>query len=452
MNNIYILFFLLIIILILVICSIIIICYKGGTVKGGTVKGGGSTSVVKKVVNPNEIYFKLYPPIDKYGNPLVLSQDKINGLKTPKDPYPYQNLQNPFYKDKLVIIYEKDNRYYIESEILLDDSTTSIRKYDTIDITDIYENAFADIEDGDKIDYLDLDLDDLSPPTDILIIRDISAADADAAADAGTIIYYYKDEKYSKLLEYYKSINYKDKGTDTDPIQGDKFIRSLYVGDTPNAKKMIHVNLPLDATSVELADDDATYIHNIPTTNSSIDSYSNSPIESYSSPIKPSTSPLIKPSKKRIKPPTSLSIKSMKFAYVRPSNITDQLRLIEMRANSINFTNMADRYQQSIAEITKLENALKQLEANLIRSNAKKERYNLGLEPISEFENIKNFIDNNINNITGFQLEALHFNLNGTIYKKGDIIPYSEIVNILDRLPKGYILTAISGNSYFHNG
>ena len=510
MNNIYILFFLLIIILILVICSIIIICYKdstvksstvkgstvkggtikGSTVKGGTIKGGGPTSVVKKVVNPKEIYFKLYPPIDKDDNLLVLSQDEINELKNSKDPYPYQNLQNPFYKDKLVIIYERDNRYYIESEILLDynckskesesilDNTTSIRKYDTIDITDIYGNAFADIEDGDTIDYLDIDGTNSSSPTDILIIRDIYI---DTAADtaAGNIIYY-GDEKYSKLLEYYKNRNYKDKDTDADPIQGDKFIRSLYVEDIPNAKKMIHINLSKDdngnngdnrdndtlstSSPIQVEYDILSIDNNLrkeegiffiddTDTQSSIKPPKNPSIKSSKNPsIKDTQSSIKSPKNPSIKSPKNPSIKSYKFAYVQPSNITDQLRLIEMRANSINFTNMADRYQQSIAEIIKLENALKQLEANLIRSNAKKERYNLGLEPISEFENIKNFIDNNINNITGFQLEALHFNLNGTIYKKGDIIPYSETISILDRLPKGYILTAISGNSYFHNG
>jgi hypothetical protein len=131
-----------------------------------------------------------------------------------------------------------------------------------------------------------------------------------------------------------------------------------------------------------------------------------------------------------------------------------ELKRIEKSTDNIDFnkSNMAAKYRQSIAEIEQLENNLKELEAALMRSNNKKIKYISDPEPIFESNTIKDFVSKNGNNIKGFQLEAARFNLNGKIYKKGEIIPYSETISILDRLPKGYILTNTNGNAYFHNG
>jgi hypothetical protein len=167
----------------------------------------------------------------------------------------------------------------------------------------------------------------------------------------------------------------------------------------------------------------------------------------------PPSPPTPKKKKKKLPNPATVAATSTSAdkEFIR---LNTELERIEKNANIIHFNpyTMAAKYQQSIAEIGQLENNLKKLEATLIRSNAKKERYNSGPEPIFESDTIKDFISKNRNNIKGFQLKAPRFKLNGKIYKKDQVIPYAELVGILDRLPKGYILTNANGNSYFHNG
>jgi hypothetical protein len=162
----------------------------------------------------------------------------------------------------------------------------------------------------------------------------------------------------------------------------------------------------------------------------------------------PSPAPI--PRKKGPKTPTVAMPSTDKEFY----KLHKELKRIEKSTDNIDFnkSNMAAKYRQSIAEIEQLENNLKSLEAALMRSNNKKIKYISDPEPIFESNTIKDFVSKNGDNIKGFQLEAARFNLNGKIYKKGEIIPYSETISILDRLPKGYILTNTNGNAYFHNG
>lgn len=108
------------------------------------------------------------------------------------------------------------------------------------------------------------------------------------------------------------------------------------------------------------------------------------------------------------------------------------------------------RYQKSNSNLTSLQSGLAKLSDKLKQDQDQydKSDYLSDNLQITEFEKIQQFIDDN--DITGFRLTNSHYNLNGKIYNKDDIIPYDEFQQIRDKLPNGYILTDDPNTTYYH--
>jgi uncharacterized protein with HEPN domain len=131
------------------------------------------------------------------------------------------------------------------------------------------------------------------------------------------------------------------------------------------------------------------------------------------------------------------------------SNLNNHLKenIIDYKESELK--NLDSKYRKSSSNLTSLQNNLQKLKNNLMENKYDKSDYLSDNLQSTEFEKIQQFMDNN--DITGFRLKNAHYNLNGKIYNKDDIIPYDEFKQIRDKLPNGYILTDDPNTTYYHS-